>query len=120
MRESLNALDKLSRVMCKFCRENWESQIYSIKSSKSKTQYDFHKILLTLLKHHQASQRPGLECTECEKKRFWICGKLRSQASWKPNMTFTKFTHTFIKTPLSKSKPGWSAQDVSVYQRVLT
>ena len=40
-----------------------------------------------------------MECIECEKK-----GLLLSQASRRPNMTFAKFTHMFIKIPPSKSE----------------
>ena len=35
-----------------------------VKSSKSETQYDIHKIYHMLLKHHQVSQGPNMECTK--------------------------------------------------------
>ena len=35
-----------------------------VKSSKSETQHEIHKTYSHIIKHHQASQRPNIECTE--------------------------------------------------------
>jgi len=54
------------------------------------------KFTHTLLKHHQASRRPSMECMERE-KRFRFAVNFVKSASRRPSMQFTKFIHTLLK-----------------------
>ena len=63
----------------------------------------FTKFAHTLLKHHQASRRPSMECTKCEKDFRFAVNFVKSNKS-KIQDDIHKIYPSVIKTPPSKSE----------------
>jgi len=74
-----------------------------VKSSKSETQHEIHKTYSHIIKHHQASQRPNIECTEHEKDFEFAVNFVKLSKLATQHVIHKIYLHV-IKTPPSKSE----------------